>query len=425
MPHFRTFAEALRVHRKAAGLTQVELAVLAETSRGEVTSLESGKIKAPHPVTAEALASALDLDGPEREHFLALARGRESTVPQPSQPAQLPLVGRRTELALLDALLDGHGPPALFVAGEPGIGKTRFLAESARLAQARGWQVVTGGCTRQSGQEPYAPWPSALGRHLAATAVAAQRQRLQGCAWLVRLLPELAEGRWVPTPSWTLPPAQERRLVVQAVGRYLANCAGPSGTLLVLDDLQWAGDDAIALLANLVPGEDGTRGPLVRLLGAYRSTEVRPAQPLGIFLADLAKDAQVTKRALPLLTDEEAGQLLEEAVREHDFDGESSDQDITAVREQLVRRAHGLPFALISSVRALKSGVPLAQLNTKDALSDGIRARVAALADLAQRLLGIAAVIGRVSPVRLLLTLIRAGAQAGDGEADRRLGNRP
>ena len=37
-----------------------------------------------------------------------------------------------------------------------------------------------------------------------------------------------------------------------AVARYLANMAGPAGTLLVLDDLQWAGPDALDLLTALV-----------------------------------------------------------------------------------------------------------------------------------------------------------------------------
>jgi predicted ATPase len=75
---------------------------------------------------------------------------------------------------------------------------------------------------------------------------------LQGCAWLVRLLPELAVGPIEPLPAWTLPPEQERRLMYAAVERFLANVAGPGGALLVLDDLQWAGPDALELLASVV-----------------------------------------------------------------------------------------------------------------------------------------------------------------------------
>ena len=60
----------------------------------------------------------------------------------------------------------------------------------------------------------------------------------------MRLLPELVELVSEPVALRTLPPEQERRLMFAAVGRLLSNTAGPAGTLLVLDDLQWAGADA-------------------------------------------------------------------------------------------------------------------------------------------------------------------------------------
>src|SRR5436305_2026370 len=92
---------------------------------------------------------------------------------------------------------------------------------------------------------------------------------------LVRLLPELAQGPIEPLPAWTLPPAQERRLLFAAVARLLGNVAGPGGTLLLLDDLQWADPDALALLASLLH----SAAPL-RVLGAYRDTEVQPEAAL-------------------------------------------------------------------------------------------------------------------------------------------------
>src|SRR5205807_601937 len=80
-----------------------------------------------------------------------------------------------------------------------------------------------------------------------------------------------------PLPAWTLPPEQERRLLDKAVGRLLANVAGPAGTLLLLDDLQWADPDALELLATLVRA--AAEIPL-RVLGAYRDTEVQTNDPL-------------------------------------------------------------------------------------------------------------------------------------------------
>ena len=57
------------------------------------------------------------------------------------------------------------------------------------------------------------------------------------------------------------------------------------GTLLLLDDLQWAGPDALDLIATLIRSDSAV--PL-RVVGAYRDTEVQPQDPLAVLLADLA-----------------------------------------------------------------------------------------------------------------------------------------
>ena len=57
------------------------------------------------------------------------------------------LVGRAAELGSLDQLLaqlDGGQSAALELVGEPGIGKTRLLAELAARADARGHLVLSG-----------------------------------------------------------------------------------------------------------------------------------------------------------------------------------------------------------------------------------------------------------------------------------------
>ncbi|HEY6682030.1 MAG TPA: adenylate/guanylate cyclase domain-containing protein, partial [Propionibacteriaceae bacterium] len=72
-----------------------------------------------------------------------------------------PFVERGAERASLrplveDALL-GHGRLAL-VAGEPGVGKSRLVAEIGDEAQARGMRVLTGHCVEMSGAPPYLPY---------------------------------------------------------------------------------------------------------------------------------------------------------------------------------------------------------------------------------------------------------------------------
>src|SRR5205085_5325831 len=274
-----------------------------------IGDLERGASHAPRKDTVELLAEALALAPPERAALAEAARGLStapSSLPPPDVPSPPALVGRTYELALLEQHLSGQGQPALLLAGQPGIGKTRLLHAALPRAASQGLRVLEGGCQRRGGHEPYAPLLGALRRHIRHASPAQQRTELAGCAWLVRLLPELAGGSIAPLPAWTLPPEQERRLMVDAVIRFLANVAGPAGTLLVLDDLQWTGPDALDLLTALVHA--AAEVPL-RVLGAYRDAEGQPQDPLAVTLADLAHAGLASQHTLAPLPAEQMRQL--------------------------------------------------------------------------------------------------------------------
>ncbi len=400
-----TIGTLLKRYRRAAGLTQEALAECALISADTISDLERGVNLSPRSDTIDQLADALTLAPAQRAQLHAAARGlllpgEPAVVPLrlPAASTSLPpLVGREQELKRLAWHLAGEGPPLLLLAGEPGIGKSRLLDEVRHQASQVGWSVLHGGCHRKSGQEPFTPLLSALAGSLRHTSPAALRTRLEGCGWLVRLLPELAEIRLVPAPSWSLPPEQERRLMFAAVARYLANVAGPAGTLLVLDDLQWAGADALDLLASLLraPGE-----PPLRVVGAYRSTEVRPPDPLGVLLADLGAAGLAEEARLGPLAPEEASALLQSMLAAR------ANAD-AALRAHLLRRTGGVPYFLVSCAEALRvstqEGRPAQDVPWNVAQSIG--QRVAALSPAAHELLGVAAVVGREVPGALLLAL--------------------
>jgi hypothetical protein len=156
------------------------------------------------------------------------------------------LIGRAPELDLIERHLNrAAGHPLLMFGAEPGLGKTRLVADAAGYASSDGWCVLQGGCLRRSGQEPFAPLVGAFATFLGQRERAALHVDLQGCAWLVRFLPELADVIGDALPTLTVPAEQEHRLMFQAVRRLLDNQAArnaPKGrVLLVLDDLQWAG----------------------------------------------------------------------------------------------------------------------------------------------------------------------------------------
>jgi predicted ATPase len=69
-----------------------------------------------------------------------------------------PLLGRREEQSLLTSLLDEVATrgQALVLRGEPGIGKSRLLSETAQAARARGMVVLTTTGVQSEAHLPFA-----------------------------------------------------------------------------------------------------------------------------------------------------------------------------------------------------------------------------------------------------------------------------
>ena len=383
-----TCGQLLQRYRVLAGLTQEELAERAGYSGNYIGKLEQDQRELP-AAAADRLATVLGLADQDRA---ALRAARERRQDGRGLPARL-LAGRDAEMAHIRQLLAGAGPPVLLLAGEPGMGKTRLLEEAASRAAGGGWGIARGGCLRRA-QDAYAPLSGALDDALQRLPTGQRAEALRQAGRVDLLLPELAPPGGPDPGKGEAPagvqPEQQRRLLVSSAGRLLRAVAGPAGTLLVLDDLHWAGPDAVDLLAALLAAAGS---PPLRVIGAYRDSET-PAR-LGEFVADLARASLV--RVLPLgpLTDADAGQLLLQLAPEG--------EQMPAVLPAIVRRAGGVPFFLVSYAEQVsdggQDGAPLAVPWT---VAQVIGQRVAALPGPAKELLSVAAVAGRVVPHALL-----------------------
>ncbi len=398
------FGVLLKRYRRAAHFTQELLAERAGYSAIYLSKLERGE-RQPLAFTIATLADALELDAQERAALERAARrvpAAPCEQPQARMPAGgdslIPLVGRTEEQALLGRYLEGKEPPLLLVLGEPGIGKTRLLQEAVRQGQGHGWRVLEGRCHRHSGQELYAPLLGALERHLTHQSPVEQRAALQQCDWLLRLLPELADGVGLSLPSWNVPPAQERRLLFAAVRRFLDNIAGPAGTLLVLDDLQWVSADTLDVLTSLFRA--GAQRPL-RLIGAYRHTDVLSTDALSLAMADIAREVGAQRLQLGPLPTQEAERLLSLLLEDSIVDPEEK------LVEEVLRRAGGVPYFLVSCAQGLRAGTlgGAAHETIPWQVKETIRQRVGALSEAAQYLLGVVAVAGSEARRPLLLAL--------------------
>ena len=383
-----TCGQLLQRYRGLAGLTQEELAERAGYSGNYIGKLEQDQRELP-AAAADRLAAVLGLADQDRA---ALRAARERRQGGRGLPARL-LAGRDAEMAQIRQLLAGAGPPVLLLAGEPGMGKTRLLEEAASRGAGGGWGVARGGCLRRA-QDAYAPLSGALDDALQRLPTGQRAEALRQAGRVDLLLPELAPPGG-PDPgeggvTAGVQPEQQRRLLVSSAGRLLGAVAGPAGTLLVLDDLHWAGPDAVDLLAALLAAAGS---PPLRVIGAYRDSET-PAR-LGEFVADLARASLV--RVLPLgpLTDADAGRLLLQLA--------PAGEQMPAVLPAIVRRAGGVPFFLVSYAEQVRGGgqggTPLAVPWT---VAQVIGQRVAALPGPARELLSVAAVAGRVVPHTLL-----------------------
>jgi len=147
-------------------------------------------------------------------------------------------------------------------------------------------------------------------------------------------------------------------------------------------------------------GPSFARGTLpLRVVGAYRDTEVRDGDPLAVALADLAREGLAAQHALDPLAPDEAARLLDALLGGADSAGSPAMTD-RGLRAGVLRRAGGVPFFLVSyaqGLRATPSALPAAAGAAAIPwdLRAGVRQRVAALPPAARETLEAVAVAGR------------------------------
>ncbi|HEY7850920.1 MAG TPA: helix-turn-helix domain-containing protein, partial [Ktedonobacterales bacterium] len=129
------FGELLRRQRRAAGLTQEELAARAGLSVRGIADLERGARRTPRRDTIALLVHALGVSPQDETALFAAVHRSAAPVERPAQgrhnlPAQLTLLlGRDEEVRGVVALLRRADVRLVTLSGPGGVGKTRVAIE--------------------------------------------------------------------------------------------------------------------------------------------------------------------------------------------------------------------------------------------------------------------------------------------------------
>ena len=218
------------------------------------------------------------------------------------------LIGRAEELLAIDRTvseLGRGGSAAIEVAGEPGIGKTRLLAELATRADALGYLVLSGSASELEADLPFWVFVDALDEYVAAL----EPRRLDALETTSSAsLPRLSRLDSASIRAAAVVP-QTRYRTYRAVRELLERLTATKPLVLVLDDVHWADPASVELLGTLL-----RRPPDAAVL---ITLAVRPRQApdrLSNALERAHRQGTLHRLALGPLTREQAQDLLGDAV---------------------------------------------------------------------------------------------------------------
>lgn len=350
----------------------------------------------------------------------ALPRRPTAALP-PAIALRLPFVGREREWTQLSGVLqqalDGWGQ-VVFVAGEPGIGKTRLLEELAGLATARGARVLTGCCYEMEQNMAYAPVVEALRSLFAAMPAGPPPWPPAQLSVVAELLPELRQTWPDLPPHHPLPPDAEHTRLLTSLAQVIQLCAQGEPLVLLFDDLQWADPSSLQLVHYLA--RQSEEQPLL-LVGAYRSTHLVHGHALTAMRQRLARQNRLVELSLTPFREDDVVLLLR-------ILGNRDSGDTLARR--LYHETEGHPFFLAEVLQTLtQEELDLAAITEATGLDErwplppGVRTvalgRLDRLAADDRALLDHASVVGREFALSLLARFLDRPERALAEQAER------
>ena len=317
------------------------------------------------------------------------------------------MIGRVSELEDLERWLADAGHEGdsdhrkerlLLLSGDPGVGKTRLLAETAKRAHADGALVLAGRAPEET-LVAFQPFLEALGHYIVQAPLDELRATMrQHGAELARLVPVLRRRLPELRPTDEGDSETERYRLFEAVVGLLGDLSDSSSVLIVIDDLHWADRPTLMLLRHLARSPRPGR---LSIVGAYRSTE-QSSEGFSAAIANLRHERLLKQIELAGLPERDAARLVGLRV------GRAPSADFSRA---LYDETEGNPFFIEEMLRHLQdSGVEVASAGAYDlqrfGLPDDVREvilrRLANLGEHTVEAMSVASVIGREFDAALL-----------------------
>ena len=357
------------------------------------------------PEDLDFLCTALLARNPEnrpRGADILRRLGGKRTSAQLSLPLQS-FVGRRAELRSLNEDFDAtrDAPVTVFVCGGSGVGKSaltgKFVSQLVRDTPAL---VLQGRCYERESM-PYKAVDEIIDEltrtlifmppETVAPLLPADVDIIAQAFPVFRKLLDLPEIAGKSPPSRKIADIQQQRAALfSAIRELFVNLAGYRPIVLVIDDLQWADSDGLAMLAELTrpPG-----APALMLLCTLREDKKSPTSHREDELA-ANFGSPVHRYTLKPLSERESRELASRIL----LDAGTANQKAASMSHEISRESHGLPFFIELLAR---SAIEDGHLDT-ESLDHIISRRIAALPEPETRLLSAVCVAGRPCKIRVL-----------------------
>ncbi len=333
-----------------------------------------------------------------------------SRIPLPPQlvaPPAVEFVGRARELNELETIWQratSGRPQLLFVAGEPGIGKTRLSLEFARARAEEGAAILMG-CSDEESLVPYQPFVESLNWYIRACDESDLRTQVSaagGGAELGAFVPELRRRMPDLDSSPAMSPEAQRYRLFEAVTAMLSTASRREPLLLIFDDLHWADKTTLLLLRHVMRSAGAARFAIIT---TYRESELTRSHPLADMLTTLRGEHNVTRLSLRGLDVATIGGLVAGMV------GRDAPPQLARF---VAESTEGNPFFATEMLRHLKEsgaigqlapegrGMEISRLGLPEGVKEVVGRRLSRLSEACNRVLSVAAAMGREFDIAIL-----------------------